>query len=118
MPQIISFIPREAVTGGDATLYSEVYEVSSYAQIVAEIRVHTFAGAGTISAILQDTMEPCLAPDSLWRDAATQTATWPTGNVNVFSGSGLLRFARMKLVIPATLTGAIISVEGEGKEHT
>jgi hypothetical protein len=116
MPQVMQFFQRQAVNGGPTTLHSEVYEVSDYSQIVTELRIYFFSGAGTISAVLQDCMDPTFAPDTMWRDVTSQ-ALAITGSVT-FSGSGLLRFARMNLTVPTGVTGAILSVEGEGREKT
>jgi len=115
MPQIIEFFPRQAVPPATGvTIYSEIYEVSDYAQIVARLRLDSFSGTGSISAILQDTMEPGLAPDSLWRSVASQSLGSAAGAV--FSAGGLLRFVRMKLDASALTGAAMVTVDAVAKE--
>jgi len=114
--QIIQFFPRQPIAGGAVTLYSEVYDVADYAQIVAQLKIDAYSGTNPISAILQDCMDPVLAPDTAWRNVASNSLA-SIGSA-MLSGSGLLRFARMQLTVSSTVTGTILSVDAVAKEMT
>lgn len=120
MPQVIQFFTRQAISSAAAgvELHSEVYDVSNYSQIVAQLRIYSYQGSNPISAALQDCMDPAFAPDALgqtvWRNVAS-TSLAATGSAS-FSGSGLLRFARMVLTYSNTITAAILAVEGVAHE--
>jgi len=114
--QIIRFFPRQAVAGGSATLYSEIYEVPDAAQVITELRLYSYSGTGAVSATIQDSMSPTFAPDTAWRDVASNGLSAVTGLV--LSGSGLQRFVRAKLTVASTITGAIVAVEGVTKDPT
>lgn len=117
MPQMIHFFPRQAFPRGVTDIYSEIYDVSDYAQVVAELKLYAYSGTGSVSAVLQDCMDSTFAPDSLWRDVASQSLA-ATGVGATFSASALLRFARVKFSM-ATFTGAVVaSVEAEARDKT
>ncbi len=64
---MLSFFPRQVVAGDEgapASIYSEVFEVTDYAQIVAEVRV--YSANPSVAAIAVDFEESSDPTFSTW----------------------------------------------------
>jgi hypothetical protein len=117
MARIITFLPKQTITGNDIEIYSEVFDVTEYPRISANFKVDSFWGVGSISAILQDTMEPSLEPAEFWRDVVSAGKNSAPSEA-VLTGGGLLRFIRLKLTAGPGISGAVVSVEGRALEKS
>ena len=122
MAQIIRFFPKQGVgpLTTAVTMYGNSYEIPGIAQIVAELRAYSFSGAGSVSAFIQDCMDPAQAPDTVWRDLASATLTGGVGSLSVsayINASNLQRYCRGKFIV-TNVTGAMLAFEGVGRETT
>lgn len=114
MAQIIQFFEKLKFDG-NVTVNSEIFEVTDYIQLVSQLNVSTVTGTNpSISAVLQDTMDPCFAPDAVWRDAASQSLA--VAGTGIFTASNLLRFARVRVTSQGTGVSFIVSVTSVARE--
>lgn len=119
MPMTVPFFPRQLVAGNQATagvLYSDVFDVSGFAEINAELRVLTSNPAtGTINAVIEGCYDPTLGPNS-WAQLTSMDANTTAGAGSTTATiSNPAPYVRAKLSVPAA-TYATIELHAVARE--
>lgn len=117
MAQIIIFFSKQAIMASsvDATLYSEVFEVTDGVQLAAQFRVHMTTDDTVIATgVLEHCMDQRLTPTSVWNQVGSSMAVAanppPSVAYQVVSNFG--RFLRAKVSAPAGGASFIVSLDG------
>jgi hypothetical protein len=97
-------------------VYSDIFECTDVARLDFEMRIFLFSGGAspTISTVIQTTSDPTFDSGS-WKDAVTLNNATPYSGSFTGVASGLGRFVRAKLTIPASHC-ATVCVNGVGRE--
>jgi hypothetical protein len=108
MARVLDFFPRQMLcgqTGAASDYYSQIFEVSSDATIVAEFRIYANSSASTIAAIIQECADPNLTE---WSTLVTFTSL--ASGSNKQTPTNPLRFVRAKITVPSATPAIAVSL--------
>ena len=117
MSMVLSFLTRQTIIGdqnGSIDYYSEIFDVSAYAELESELRVFAvLAASTTIDVDVEGTNDPRLADWQVLSSFSQATAK----DEQQLTSSKLLRFVRVKATIN-TAKQAVIEVVGVARESS
>ncbi len=99
----------------EGTFYSDIFDVTAYSNVQFELRIFHQNGTGSVEAQLEQTTDPRL---NAWSDAGSAVSVSGDGKAGTGKASGLLKFLRAEVTIPASTTGAVIEVIGVAREDS
>lgn len=117
MSQVINFFPRQTLMGDSAaaaTYYSEIFDITPNYTIDAFLIAYGATAAANVSAALETTTDPTFS--TTWENPVSFTAV-NGATKEKKSASGLLRFVRVKVTVPAAKFVAL-EITGVAREST
>lgn len=110
MARMINFLPQRSLAGG-STVLSEIFEVTEFSKLVAELRIFSISGAGVVTGLIEESIDPGLRE---WATLSTFTASAATGIKTAVNDP--LRFIRAKVTVP-TGTNAVVGFQAEARQE-
>ena len=113
MAHILKFFPRQVLVGAGSsgqTIYSEVFEVSNFKEILVEFNVpgilQPLSPAIGISAIIQTTNDPAFN-NAIWSQLGTALTRTSVG-ISSSAYSDPMRFVRGTIVMPSSYVATVL----------
>jgi hypothetical protein len=113
MSQAIDFFPRQNLCGNSGTsadFYSEIFDATEFGTLDVELRAYALSGAGSVTALYQECIDPCLN-DGSWSSPYSALTVSSSGSASQATYSNPLGFVRYKVTVPAGIQ-ATIAVRG------